>query len=407
MAVLVAALGYFVDIYDLILFSVVRVRSLESLGVSGPALLTEGLTIINMQMAGMLVGGILWGVLGDRRGRLSVLFGSIILYSLANLANGIPDRLAGMTGGLLDTLDMYGLIRFVAGVGLAGELGAGITLVSESMRKETRGIGTAIVASVGICGGLAAVFVAKLVDWRTAYFIGGGMGLALLALRIGVMESGLFQNIRQTSVSRGNFFALFSSWKRARRYLSVVFVGTPIWFVIGILATFAPEVGRALGMNPAPTGENSILAAYCGLALGDLGSGLISQAVRSRKRVLGAFILFTGVLIGAYFTVGRTSLTAFYAVVFGLGLGTGYWAMFVTVAAEQFGTNVRATVTTTAPNFVRGSLVLVTWLFRTLQTPLGIAGSAAAVGGLTIIVALVALAGLEETYGKDLDFVED
>jgi hypothetical protein len=251
-----------------------------------------------------------------------------------------------------------------------------------------------------------AVFVAKLVDWRTAYFIGGGMGLALLGLRIGVMESGMFQTVRDSAISRGNFFSLFATWERTRRYLSVILVGAPIWYVIGILATQAPEMGQALGMSPAPTGDNAILAAYCGLALGDLGSGLISQWLRSRKQVLAGFILATAALMVAYFTVGPTSLTAFYAVVFGLGLGTGYWAMFVTVASEQFGTNVRATVTTTAPNFVRGSLVLVIWLFKQLTPPLGLAGSAAAVGALTIVIALVALAGLDETYGKDLDFVE-
>jgi MFS transporter, putative metabolite:H+ symporter len=407
MAVLVAALGYFVDIYDLILFSVVRVRSLEGLGVSGPALLTEGIFIINMQMLGMLVGGVLWGVLGDRKGRLTVLFGSILLYSLANIANGVPDHLAALTGGALDSLDVYAIVRFVAGVGLAGELGAGITLVSESMRKETRGIGTTIVASVGICGGLVAVMVGKSTDWRIAYFIGGGMGLALLALRIGVMESGMFKQVReQQRVSRGNILSLFSTAARTRRYLSVLLIGVPIWYVIGILMTFAPELGRAMGMDPAPTGPNAVLAAYAGLALGDMGSGLISQALRSRKKVLAGFIVATALLMAAYFTIGRSSLLTMYAVMFCLGFATGYWAMFVTVASEQFGTNIRATVTTTAPNFVRGSLVPVTLLFEWLRGPMGIAGSAALVGGLTIVIALLALTGLDETYGRDLDFVD-
>jgi MFS family permease len=297
-------------------------------------------------------------------------------------------------------------VRFIAGVGLAGELGAGITLVSESMRKETRGIGTTIVASVGICGGLVAVMVGKSTDWRTAYFIGGGMGLALLALRVGVMESGMFQQVRDRQVSRGNILSLFSTTARARRYLSVLLMGVPIWYVIGILMTFAPELGRAMGMSPAPTGPNAVLAAYAGLALGDLGSGLISQLLRSRKKVLAGFIVATALLMVAYFTVGRSSLLVMYTVMFGLGFTTGYWAMFVTVASEQFGTNIRATVTTTAPNFVRGSLVPVTLLFEALRGRLGIAGSAALVGALTIVIALVALAGIDETYGRDLDFVD-
>jgi MFS family permease len=406
LAVLVAALGYFVDIYDLILFSVVRVKSLEGLGVRGPALLEQGLFILNMQMLGMLVGGILWGILGDRRGRLSVLFGSIILYSLANLANGAPDRLATFFGSGLDAIQMYALIRFVAGVGLAGELGAGITLVSESMHKETRGFGTTIVATVGICGGIVAVFVGKTVDWRTAYFIGGGLGLALLVLRLGVMESGMFQNVRARPVARGNFLSLFSRWERARRYLSVILVGVPIWYVVGILITFAPELGRALGMKEVPSAPDAVISVYSGLVLGDLGSGLASQVLRTRKKVLAAFILLTAVFVGLYFTVGATSRSAFYGICVGLGVATGYWAVFVSMASEQFGTNIRATVTTTAPNFVRGAVVLVTLMFEKLRGPLGVTGSALAVGAVTLVVALLALTGMEETFGRDLDFVE-
>jgi putative MFS transporter len=406
LAVLVAALGYFVDIYDLILFSVVRVPSLKSLGVTGQALLDHGVHIINMQMMGMLIGGVLWGVLGDRRGRLSVLFGSIILYSLANIANAFPDRIAAATGGAFDTLTVYAVVRFVAGVGLAGELGAGITLVSESMRKETRGYGTATVAAVGICGGLVAVTVSKATDWRTAYLIGGVLGLALLALRLGVMESGLFRNLRARSVSRGNFFALFASWTRARRYLSVILIGVPIWYVVGILATFALEIGQAMGMRVGPNPGNAVFAVYAGLAFGDLASGFLSQLLRTRKKVLATFLAATALAVVAYFTLGRTSLTAFYAVCVLLGVTSGYWAVFVTVASEQFGTNIRATVTTTAPNFVRGSLVLVTMAFQAGKPHLGVAGSALLIGGVALAIAALALFGLDETYGKDLDFVE-
>jgi MFS transporter, putative metabolite:H+ symporter len=406
LAVLVAALGYFVDIYDLILFSVVRVKSLQGLGVEGPALLEHGLFILNMQMLGMLVGGIVWGILGDRRGRLSVLFGSIILYSLANLANGIPDRLADLTGGRMNAIQMYALVRFVAGVGLAGELGAGITLVSESMRKETRGFGTTIVATVGICGGLVAVFVGKTADWRVAYFIGGGMGLALLILRLGVMESGLFQNLRTTGVSRGNFLHLFRTRARSLRYLSVILVGLPIWYVVGILITFAPELGRALGMTRAPTGPDAVVSVYSGLVLGDLTSGLLSQVLRTRKKVLGGFILLTALFVALYFTVAPRSLSLFYGVCVGLGLAIGYWAVFVSMASEQFGTNLRATVTTTAPNFVRGALVPVTFAFEATRPHLGVTGAALAVGIATLVLALVALAALPETFGRDLDFVE-
>ena len=405
LAVLVAALGYFVDIYDLILFSVVRVGSLQALGVAPADLLPRGLHIINFQMSGMLLGGIFWGIVGDRRGRLSVLFGSIVLYSLANLCNAVPDRIAAGLGA--DPIEVYAWIRFVAGVGLAGELGAGITLVSESMRRETRGFGTTVVASIGICGALAAVLVGKNASWRVAYAIGGGLGLALLVLRLGVLESGMFESVRRKNVVRGNFFALFANRSRVRRYLSVILIGVPIWYVIGVLVTFSPEIGKSFGMALLPKAPDAVLAAYGGLVVGDFASGFLSQVLRNRKKVLGGFIGLTALFIGLYFTVAARSLPSFYLVCFGLGIATGYWAVFVSVASEQFGTNLRATVTTTAPNFVRGSLVPVTFAFERARGSLGVQGAALAVGAATIIIAFVALLGLDETHGRDLDFLEE
>lgn len=395
LAILVAALGYFVDIYDLILFSIVRVPSLTALGLAGDALLESGVLLLNMQMAGMLVGGIAWGVMGDRRGRLSVLFGSILLYSLANIANAF-----------VQDVPSYAVLRFVAGVGLAGELGAGITLVSEILPKEIRGYGTTIVASVGVMGAVVAVLVGDVFDWRIAYIVGGVMGLALLVLRIGVFESGLFVDVRRTGVTRGNFFALFSTAARARRYVSVVLVGLPIWYVVGILITFAPELGAATGVAPAPRAARAVLFAYLGLTLGDMASGLLSQWMRSRKRALRVFLGLTTACVLAYFAPVPKSLTAFYTLCFLLGFATGYWAVFVTVASEQFGTNIRATATTTAPNFVRGAVVPVTLLFQALREPLGLAASGLVVGLLTLAVAALALRGIEETFGRDLEFVE-
>ncbi len=394
--ILVAALGYFVDIYDLILFSIVRVPSLTALGVSGGALLESGVLLLNMQMAGMLVGGIAWGVMGDRRGRLSVLFGSILLYSIANIANAF-----------VQDVSTYAVLRFVAGVGLAGELGAGITLVSEILPKEVRGYGTTIVASVGVMGAVVAVLVGDAFDWRIAYMVGGAMGLALLVLRIGVFESGLFEGVKQTTVARGNFFALFANPARTRRYLSVVLVGLPIWYVIGILITFAPEIGAAVGVTPAPRAARAVLFAYLGLTAGDMASGLLSQWMGSRKRALGLFLGMTTACILVYFAPFAKSLGLFYAICFGLGVSIGYWAVFVTVASEQFGTNLRATATTTAPNFVRGAVVPVTLLFQALRAPLGISLAGLAVGLLTVTIAATALWGLEETFGRDLDFLED
>jgi MFS family permease len=396
MAVLVAALGYFVDIYDLILFSIVRVRSLQAIGVPPEAVFERGVFLLSMQMGGMLVGGVLWGVLGDRRGRLSVLFGSIVLYSLANLANG-----------LVQDVPTYAALRFIAGVGLAGELGAGITLVAELMRRETRGWGTTIVATVGLLGAVVASLVGGRFDWRAAYFVGGALGLALLALRIGVYESGMFEQVKASAVRRGRFLDLFARRDRARRYLSVVLIGVPIWYVVGILITFSPELGAALGMAEAPQAGTAVLFCYAGLSLGDFASGALSQLCRSRRRVVLGFLGLTALFTALYFTVAPRSLTVFYAVSLALGFGSGYWAVFVTMASEQFGTNLRATATTSAPNFVRGAVVPLTNAFQAAKGTLGVTGSAIAVGVVTLLIALLALRGLDETWGRDLDFVEE
>jgi len=395
-AVLLAALGYFVDIYDLILFSIVRVTSLKEIGVAPEAMLDTGLMLINMQMAGMLVGGLLWGILGDKKGRLSVLFGSIAMYSLANIANGF-----------VHSVPAYAVLRFVAGIGLAGELGAGITLVCELMPKETRGYGTMIVAGVGIAGGVVAGLVGDWFGWRNAYFIGGAMGLALLTLRVGVYESGIFDKVlKDDSVRRGDFFMLFSNKDRITRYLSCIALGVPVWFVIGILATFAPEFGAALEMPVLPTGSRAVMWLYGGCAIGDFASGGLSQYLRSRKKAAFVFVAATAAASAVYLNLHGASLGTFYAVCCVLGFFSGYWAIFVTIASEQFGTNIRATATTTVPNFVRGSLVGVSALFQFLKPEQGILGSAAIVGTLCFAVALFSLLGLRETFAKDLDYLE-
>jgi predicted MFS family arabinose efflux permease len=395
LAVLVAALGYFVDIYDLILFSVVRLKSLGDLGFTGTDLRDKGVLLLNMQMGGMLVGGILWGILGDKRGRLSVLFGSILLYSIANIANGF-----------VTSIETYAVARLIAGIGLAGELGAGITLVSESMPKETRGYGTTIVATVGIVGGVVAAVVGDMFHWRTAYFVGGGMGLALLVLRIGVYESGMFEGIKKQAVRRGDFLQLFSTRERFFKYLRVILIGVPIWYVVGILITFSREFGEVMGMSELPKPGRAVMFSYFGLSVGDLASGALSQVFRTRRKIVFAFVSLSAVGIAAYFLFAHQSITVFYGICLVLGFAIGYWAVFVTMASEQFGTNIRATVTTTAPNFVRGFVVPLTLTFQLLTPRLGLIGSGIAVGVGSLLLAFIALQGLDETFGKELDFVE-
>ena len=303
--------------------------------------------------------------------------------------------------------EAYSWLRLIAGIGLAGELGAGITLVSEILPKETRGYGTMIVASIGILGAVVASLIGDYFDWRIAYYVGGGLGLVLLVLRIGVFESGMFNAVKQTNVARGNFLSLFSSFKRTAKYVSCVLIGVPIWYVVGLLITFSPELGAALGMPVAPNAGRSIMYCYIGLAAGDFLSGFLSQYLGTRKKVVLAFILFTAAGILAYVMSSGLSLGAFYLLCVALGLGGGYWAVFVTIASEQFGTNIRATVTTTVPNFVRGAVPLLIFLFQSWRGSLGVIGSAATVGLITVVVALIALWNLDETHGKDLDFVEE
>ncbi|MBI5516233.1 MAG: MFS transporter [Deltaproteobacteria bacterium] len=398
--ILVAALGYFVDIYDLLLFSIVRKKSLQDIlgpGVAPAALEDHGVFLINAQMVGMLLGGVLWGVLGDKKGRLSVLFGSILLYSVANLAN------AFVTG-----VNSYAALRFVAGLGLAGELGAAITLVSESMPREKRGYGTTVVASVGVSGAIFAAVVGQHFSWQTAYILGGVLGLALLVTRLTMLESGLFGRLREAAVEKGDFFSLFTSWERAGRYLACIFIGAPIWFVIGILVTFSPELSLALGASTPAEAPKAVLYAYTGLVAGDFASGMLSQLLRSRRRAVALFLTMTALAMGWYLSLRAPAPGTVYALCGLLGFGIGYWAVFVTVASEQFGTNLRATVTTSVPNFVRGSLVPLTlaWKYLKRDLALGSVKSAALVGAVTVVLAALSLARLRESYGRELDYYE-
>lgn len=393
--IIVAALGYFVDIYDLILFSVIRVKSLQGLGVPEGDLLDVGTMLINSQMFGMLLGGILWGVLGDKKGRISVLFGSILLYSAANLANGF-----------ITSVPAYAVLRFIAGIGLAGELGAGITLVTETMSKENRGYGTMIVAGVGLMGAVAAAIIGANFSWESSYIIGGVMGLLLLGLRVGLVESGMFKNLKSDGVSRGNIFMLFSDKRRFKKYISCILIGIPLWFVVGVLVTFSPEFGKELNAAEPLSAGTGILYCYIGIALGDIVAGFMSQMLRSRKKVMLVFLLLTAVSIVVYLNAeGMTSQQFIWLTLF-LGFSSGYWATFVTIASEQFGTNLRATVTTTVPNFVRGSLVLATLSFTALKGSMGIINSALVVGFVSLAIALFALSQLKESFGKDLDYLE-
>lgn len=392
--VIVAALGYFVDVYDLVLFLIVGKKSLVDIGIAPELVIDNFQYLLNVQMVGMLLGGLFWGILGDKKGRLSVLFGSILMYSLANIANGF-----------VTSLDMYVLLRFVAGVGLAGELGAGITLVSEIMDKDKRGYGTMVVASVGVTGAVVAALVANA-GWQIAYFIGGGLGLSLLLLRIGVFESGMYKSIDSNTAPKGNFFSLFATKEMALRYINCILLGLPVWFIIGILVGTAPVFAKELGVVGAIEDGTSVMLCYTGLVFGDIASGGLSQYLRSRKKVFLAFYILSIASVFLYLNMHQFSSTQFYLVITLLGFSVGFWALFVTNAAEQFGTNIRATTTTTAPNFVRGSLVLIVMLFKYFKSNLGIINATYLVAILVFSISAIALFYTKETFGKDLDYIE-
>jgi putative MFS transporter len=394
--VIVAALGYFVDIYDLVLFNIVRVPSLKALGYSGEDLLTQGKFLLNMQMLGMVSGGILWGILGDKKGRLSVLFFTILIYSLANIANAY-----------VTNISQYAFMRFIAGFGLAGELGVGITLVSEVMTTKNRGYGTTMVGAIGILGAVLGYLITANFSWKMAYIMGGVLGLLLLVLRIYVVESGMFKKLQEEKVSKGNFFMLFNDWKRFLKYLYCILLGIPVWYVIGYLIGFSDDfAANVLHIKGTIIAGQAVMFHYIGASIGSLLWGVVGQWLKSRKKSLWMALTMLIIFTVAFFSSFGLSSVIFYTIIFFLGIAQGYWIIFVTVSSEQFGTNLRATVTTTAPNFVRGSIAIINLLTPLFIPTYGKWNTAVFTGVICISLALFSLYKLKETYGKDLDYME-
>lgn len=395
LAVIVSALGFFVDVYDLLLFGIVRKPSLADLGLSPEEVLSQGELIISVQMIGLLIGGVIWGILGDKKGRLKVLFASILMYSVANILNG-----------MVTNIPQYIILRFIAGVGLAGELGAGVTLVSEILPKEKRGIASAMIASFGILGAVTAFILNRYFDWRTCYYIGGVLGLVLLALRVSVSESGLFTQITTTAVSRGNFLMFFNDRDRFSRFIKCLFIGLPAWYIIGVLVTFSDQFGNELGIPGIDPGR-AIMYLYLAIAFGDLTVGLLSQYLKSRKKALLIFYGVTIFFMILYFTQAGGSASNFYLICAGLGYGTGFTVVYITMSAEQFGTNLRASAAISIPNMVRGVLPLIILLFKFTRTYFDSYVTGGWVTGVILFaIAIPAAITTRETFGRDLDYIE-
>lgn len=389
----VASLGYFVDIYDLILFGVVRIESLKAIGIPTDQLLDAGMLLINCQMAGMLVGGFFWGILADKKGRTAVMMASILLYSLANFANAF-----------VFSLNTYAILRFIAGFGLSGEVGAAVTLISESALKHRRTLWTTLLTAFGLMGAIVAGLIGDSWHWQVAYIVGGVMGLMLLFLRLYVAESSLF--LASLVKDRGRLGLLVRSRARFMRYAACVLVGVPIWYVVGILMTFSPELMKAEGMQETVSAGKAILFCYIGLCVGDLVSGLISHIVGSRRKVIGFFMFMSMCMISIYLNSSGLSLTQFYLICSLLGFTAGYWAVYITMVAESFGTNIRGTAVITVTNLMRGSVVLMTLGVQWFQNYLTLAQSAFVMAGIVLILASLSLVYLTETFGKDLDYRE-
>ena len=395
LVVIVSALGFFVDVYDLLLFAIIRKPSLSDLGLSAEQVLNEGEFLISIQMLGMVIGGIAFGILGDKKGRLSVLFGSILLYSVANILNG-----------MVHDTEQYAVLRFIAGFGLAGELGAGLTLVSEQLPKEKRSMAVALVAGFGILGAVSAFFINNIFAWRTSYYIGGVLGLLLLIMRIRVHESGLYKDVKQATIERGNFFMFFTDRKRFSRYIKCILIGVPVWYIIGILITFADQFGKEFGIAGVDPGK-AIMFLYLGIAFGNLSVGWLSQQLKSRKKALFIFYGITILFCILFFLQKNGSTTIFYVLSFCLGFGAGFNVIYLTFGVEQFGTNLRASAAISIPNMVRGALPLMIMLFKYMRSIFNDYVTGAWVTGIILFVIAIASAlSIKESFGKELDFLE-
>jgi MFS family permease len=392
----IAALGYFVDVFDLVLFNVVRTGSLRDLGISGEGLLTVGAQLLYAQLFGLLVGGILWGVLGDRVGRIQALFGSILIYSLANIANGF-----------VQSVEQYEILRFISGLGLAGEVGGAITLVGETLSKERRGVGTTIVAAAGAAGAACAGLLGDILAWRTMYFLGGALGLLLLGLRVAISESTTFQTVKKdTTVARGNLLLLFSNPSRVIRLLALISIGLPFIFAAQYLATFSPEIAAAILGGERITSSLPIILFSIGVTIGDVACGALSQALRSRKRAITIFLAGSVASFVGLMYLHGSDKTIFVAWYFPLGFFSGLWAVLITTSAELFGTNLRATAATMVPNLVRGVAIPIGWLFLQLKGASGIEMAVVATTSVVVVLALAGLLMIRESFTLSLEYVE-
>jgi MFS transporter, putative metabolite:H+ symporter len=391
----VAALGYFVDVYDLLIFGAERVESLQAVGVPKEDMKDVGILILNFQMAGLILGGFLFGILADKLGRLKVLFASILLYSVANIANAFVTTVPAFAGA-----------RFFAGIGLAGELGVALSWISESLERRQRTIATMIVSAIGLFGGIAAALVGSVCHWKTSYIIGGVMGLILLVLRISVKESKIFIKNQFKDIKRGDLIELFGSRKQLYKYLLCVFAGAPAVVFINLYITLTPEFALAFGITEPVSVSTAIMVYLMVFAVSDILCGFLSKLMQKRK---GPLLIYACMQIfaTAYFLLAPpdTAMGYYYRCAF-LGFSIGYWGILITNSVEQFGTNIRATVATSTPNLIRGLTIPASLIFTNLIPAYGLVRSGAIVGFSLIVISIISILLLKDKFENNLNFTE-
>jgi MFS family permease len=391
----VAALGYFVDLYDMLIFSSERVEALGSIGVAKQKMGEVGLMLQNYQMLGLVIGGFLFGILADKFGRLRVLFASILLYSVANIGNAF-----------VTNVPAFAVARLIAGIGLAGELGVALSWISESLKPQQRTIATTIVSAFGLLGGVVAAIMATHFHWQTSYMIGGIMGLVLLAFRVSLNESKLFEQTRQSSAKKGNLFQLLSNKKQLKKFVLCVLSGAPAFVLLSIYVTLAPEFGAAFGITEQISVAHGIMVFLIVFAMSDVACGLLSKIMRKRKTPLLIFACLQILSIGYYLLVPPQTVEAFYFRCMLLGFSAGYWGILITNSLEQFGTNIRATVATSTPSLIRGMTIPASIFFTVVSKQTSLVTAGAIVGFSLVAISIVSILLLDDKFENDLNFME-
>jgi MFS transporter, putative metabolite:H+ symporter len=381
--------GYFIDIFDLVLFSTLRISSFEELKITDPTYWT--VVFFNLQMTGILVGGIFWGKMADIKGRSWSFMGTILVFSIANIING-----------LTSSLTVYGICRFIAGFGLAGEMGSGIALICEKVPDEKRSLYLGFVSSLGCIGAVLSGWLGDIVYWRYLFIGSGFAGILLTLLRKNLLEPDLFRKTATLNIPRGQWKTLFQSPPDLIRFILLIFLGIPMWYIIGILWSFSTEMTSTIGLNIFTSGQ-AILWGYVGVWMGDMLMPFVSQFLKSRIFTIQICLIMMLLGVIYLFQFQPHSLLSFQLTHIFLGFTIGYWAVYATLCGESFGTNIRALTSTSLPSLIRFSSIpmMIIYQYGRDENELNIALGM----GLTVLcISMITTYFIKDTFQKDIDF---